>query len=539
MSEISNDTRQRLIKFKSSDQYSKLSPETKSRVDKFVGEGPGLAFKRDSIPFSRPEGVVEALNPVSQVKHGLQNMGALAQREEAALAGAGEEALSGRFKNIPKEFMRGIKGEQTTEFGDLARRRGVGEDASQAIGFGASMVTPTNAALTALTGGTNKLLTPSMVKPITKPISKVPGILARFAANVETKPVKDLRNIMDRIGAGKLFGGGVETPEYVGRELAPRMSKLAKEGVESLDPNALRAIGVPEDVIDDAVRVKSEYGLKKMPSIEEADDFFESVIKQDPFDGEIKPEQFRRSLEGSIANLESGLGKDHSVVKSMRFMLDGLDRSPSSAESIRTGVGKIGRSLTKDEYLGTRRDINRLFTNNKEIDMFVQKLKETLDSDAAQSGITGTKRARDIYRVSREVTKARNFVDKADLLSEKGAQSQLLSAQDPKRVVEKDIIKSLTGTESGEILDLLQGNKILTTSGPEGIGRTKGSGIISSIRDLARRGIRGYEEKVRPVAMRVGEKVGKKTRKLRDVLKRPAAMSERRALINSLKEEDE
>lgn len=526
MSELSPETRQRLINFKSSEAYSKLSPDTRARLDKFVGDGPGLAFKRDSIPFSRPESIADAMNPVSFIKQGFQNLGAVAQREEAAIAGSGEEVLSGRAANAPKEFMRGLKGEQTTEFGDLLRRRGVDDDVASIGGFLASLVTPTNLVLTAATGGSNKLVTPKLAEPVLKPVSKVPGILARFGANVETKPIKNLRNIMDRIGASKLFKGGVERPDYVGRELAPRVSKLAKESVESLEPNALRAIGVPEDVIEDAVKVKKEYGLKKLPTIDEADDFFEQVVNQDPFNGEIVPSQFKAKLGQSIAKLEAGLGKEHPIVKSMRFMLDNLERNPTSSESIRTGVGKIGRNLTKDEYLATRRDINRLFTNNKELDSFVQGLKEALDSDAAQSGITGTKRARDIYRVSREVTKARNFVDKAELLSEKGAQSQLLSAQDPKRVVEKDIIKALTGSESGEILDLLEGNKILSTSGPEGIGRTKGSGIISSLRDFARRGIRGYEEKIRPSLI----KSGKTTTKLRDLIRRPASLAERKAI---------
>jgi len=526
MSELSQDTKQRLIKFKSSEAYSKLNQETRARLDKFAGDGPELAFKRDSIPFSRPEGVMDAINPISGIKRGFQNLGAAAQREEAALAGAGEEVLSGRFKNAPKEFVRGLKGEQTTEFGDVLKRRGVDEDVAAAGGFAASLATPLNLLLTTVTGGSNKLITPKLVEPVAKPLSKVPGILARFGANVETKPIKNLRNIMDRIGASKLFKGGVERTDYVGRELAPRVSALAKESVESLEPNALRAIGVPEDVIEDAVKVKKQYGLKKLPTIDEADDFFEQVVNQDPFNGEIEPSKFKAKLGQSISKLEAGLGKEHPIVKSMRFMLGNLERSPSSAESIHTGAGKIGRNLTKEEYLATRRDINRLFTNNKELDSFIQGLKETLDSDAAQSGITGTKRARDIYRVSREVTKARNFVDKAELLSEKGAQSQLLSAQDPKRVVEKDIIRALTGGDASEILDLLEGNKILSTSGPEGIGRTKGSGIISSFRDLARRGIRGYEEKVRPALV----KTGKKTQKLRDLLRRPAALAERKTI---------
>ena len=126
-----------------------------------------------SVDTSKPSGVIPIdptqliINPLN-----LQNIGGLAQREEAAFAGA-EMNPDQAFK----QFMGGIQGTQTspvdpnrlTEYGDIDRLAGADEGSAAVKGFLRSLTLPSNLATTAMGSATGlgskaaKAIKPSQV----------------------------------------------------------------------------------------------------------------------------------------------------------------------------------------------------------------------------------------------------------------------------------------------------------------------------------------------------------------------------------------
>lgn len=457
----------------------------------------------DSIPFPMGQmklgGATIPSIPGFDIGSTLKTLGALGQREESAIAAPIEAASQGRFKDMLGEALKGAKGDKVTEFGGVLERKGVDPTLSNVLGFGASMFSPINLLATMATGGANKAVTPALGKSV----GKVPGAVMSFGGAFEGKTIKDLRNIVRRIGKSKTFGEGIDSEGFIGRMLAPKVSKLAKESVESLEPKALEAIGVPADEIAHALEMKKKYGINRIPSMDDADDVFENTMKQTPFNKQIKLDNFRLALEDSIANLSSGLGKDSSLVKSLQAILDDTKSVSTASEAIKGGVGESLKSLTKKSYLSTRRNLNQLISgNNPEIDRLVMAVKNALDKDAAYSGMTGVERAKAVYEISRNVNKARNFINKSEMLSEKGIQNQLLSARSPEKVAESKIIAALAGEQNaGSILDQVNANRILTDTSHKGIGKLDNSGNLfgAPIRNAFRSIVRRSEETGIPV----------------------------------------
>ena len=321
------------------------------------------------------------------------------------------------------------------------------------------------------------------------------GKLARRLADVSSKSVKELREI----GPGNVFKPEVEAQDFVGKVLAPRASTKIEKSLQSLDPETLKAVGVKPNVLDDIAKVKTEYGLNELPSRSEADKFFEDVVKQDPFNGTIEPSGFKVEARKAISSLESGLGRENSITKALRGMLDKLESTPSITQAVEsgTGAGPVSNSLSKETYLGTRQQLNGLFNGNPYIDKLVQRVKVALDKDAAVSGITGISRARNIYRVSREADKVRTYLSNPKRLE--AISSKLLSGQDPKNFQVRETLKKLLGSDYDQIAKELTSNRLAQEFSPRGLYSSR-AGIV---RGTARAGLRAYEESVRPTLLKL------------------------------------
>lgn len=588
MANLAPETLDRLRRFQQSEKFNKLMPETQNRFRTFIGDKPEpeLAFKRPTIPFAEPN-----VGIIPDPGRGLQNLSATAQREEAALAGAGEEALSGRFKNIPKEFMRGLKGEQTTQIGDLFRRRGANEDVSSALGFAGSLVTPSNLALTALTGGAGKALTPKL----TKPVSKVPGAIRNFLGGVEGKTIKDLRNIVDRLGVGKVFKGGTERRTFVGKELTPRVQDIVTRNIDNLEPTALKELGLPDELIGEMRNISSPQGMgigdkirhTVKTKLDIAGQKYEKARRSLPKDFKFDVRGLRGRVGGilrdrgvidetgklirpivddppqiqGIYRLWNELSERVRVNRPSRIggllsqegekivgkvMPDGSIRGSGKAGIFGTGEipkdakDEILRSLVKadeldsDQFFRNRLNLQGLLSGEKQFDRLVLQVIDVMDNAAEKSGSSSLKDAVTDYR------NAKGFQDrfgglagKADEKAEKftrktSLEGKLRASQQEERVsLREELSKLIGGKQADEILDLSQANRILTDPGIEGVGKMRNAGWLQTGRNVVRRGIRSYEENISPKLRDLSRRASKS--KLGKLSKYALGLSERKA----------
>jgi len=103
-------------------------------------------------PFTPPRGIFDPT-------FALRNLGALSEREEQAVAGPLRAVGQGRMKDVPSEFMAGIKGEKQTQVGDLLRDAGAPEIAAQIGGLVGSAALPTS------------MIGSKMLKPVDKAVT--------------------------------------------------------------------------------------------------------------------------------------------------------------------------------------------------------------------------------------------------------------------------------------------------------------------------------------------------------------------------------
>src|SRR3990167_3018028 len=241
-------------------------------------------------------------------------------------------------------------------------------------------------------------------------IATAPGRFARQISDISKGDVERTRALTGKHGSKFVFSGAKQQPEFIGKEITPRVVKIEDSAIENMEPGALRRIGVKPEVIDDMKAVKKEFGLAKLPSSKEAEEFFENVIAQADDSFSMIPEGFEKAVKGTVAELSKGLGRENPLVRQFEGMLADLEQSPSPSQAIMQGAGRQKVKLNKETYLGTRRALNSMFTGRDEIDRFVQGAKAALDKDAAAAGITGMGRARAVYRVSKEADKIRAYL---------------------------------------------------------------------------------------------------------------------------------
>lgn len=311
-----------------------------------------------------------------------------------------------------------------------------------------------------------------------KVVSKVPGTVTRFAANIPSKTQKDLRNILKRVGGKRLSEEPLDRPEFIGDVLAPKAESIARQRAVELNPETLKRLKIPKDTIDEALSLSKKFGFKKLPTTKEADDFFEKAIDSASKDSRIHPV----NLQSKISELEGTVDP-----RDLKKVTDALQKESVPGDPF-SGVG----GLRPQSYKKIRAMLNDLSEAGS--NPFFQQIKNAFDDDAAVA-IPKINEAKALFRVSRSLEKAQTFREKPDL--DIMMESVLRRSSDPKNTGTRKLLSDIIGKErADELIDLSQANRILTSPGE--LGRPEGSGIFSSLRGLSRRGIRKFEEKSAP-----------------------------------------
>ena len=244
-------------------------------------------------------------------------------------------------------------------------------------------------------------------------------------------------------GAKKVASIPGKIERAVGSEITPKALEAATGRVRAMEPEALGAIGVKPEDISTVSNLKKEYGFKEFPTKEDANKFFGKVTSQpiNTESGNVVPESFVPKIKETISSLSSGLGKNPRLANELQTILDDISR---------------GKTIDKATYEATRLNLNNMASGNPEIDRFIGPVKEALDFDAAQSGITGIGKARATYQLA-HTPKIENYLSDTKLPIK--IQNLLESAQKPGEVTIKEQLKALLGDKSEGILKDLEKNR--------------------------------------------------------------------------------
>jgi len=308
--------------------------------------------------------------------------------------------------------------------------------------------------------------------------------------------IKSTRALTAEHGPSFVFNKTKAKPEYVGREILPKASKAIKSNIRAMEPSALKEAGVPEKSIKFSQKVKGLTGIKELPTKEAGDEFFQKVVNEIPDDVQIRPDNLKKALQRSIAEVESGAGRDPRIVKPMRDMLRELETQDMDINTVTNRPAVMDKS----KYIATRRNLNSLFGGDEEMNRFIQPLKEAMDKDASlASADTGKSapmgRARTMYRLPRELQKAETYVNKPNF--DEALESELRQASNPEKVSLRETIKGLAGKESDPILKDLEAQRLAKEyyGGGETSGINLGRNTMyEAFKNLARKIPRTYEE---------------------------------------------
>lgn len=337
--------------------------------------------------------------------------------------------------------------------------------------------------------------TPKLLGRLGRTADNVATSVLRRIGGISSGDIKATRELSREFGPEFVFSKTKAKPEYIGREIRPKAESLIKKNVRTMQPDTLRAVGVPEESVKFSQKVKGMTGIKELPTEGEADKFFQKTIESLPDDINIEPTNFRKAAERAIAEIEPGLGKEHSLVKSIRTMINGLDSQVTDINTLQ----RSGKPLTKEAFVATRRDINRLFGGNQEFNRFVQPLKEALDKDASLSAIergvsAPIGRARTMYRLPRELKKAEAYVNKPNF--SEAIESDIKTAARPENVGARESLQKVLGPEADPMMKDIQAQRIAKefyASGGNGPG-VSGRPILDIIKGLLRPLPREYEK---------------------------------------------
>lgn len=295
----------------------------------------------------------------------------------------------------------------------------------------------------------------------------ITSILKRLSGQ-ESSDIKQLRALEGKRGQGFVLNKTKSKPEYVGREISPKASELASSRVRSMEPEAMREIGIGSEDVALSQELKNKFGIGEFPTKSSADEFFETTIRSAPEDIEIIPNNLRDALADPANKIDN---------KSASQLLEGIIRRRRD-----TGLGVLeGQPISKSEFEQIRATLNNLDPNG-EIPG-VQAIKQALDADAS-TVIPELASAKGRFQLSRQVPKAELYLDKTKLNKEMS--SMLNTASESKNVSARESLKRLLG-EGGEFLidDAIAQRLSKELYAPSNLS-TRPVGNVNSILDLIR-----------------------------------------------------
>lgn len=446
----------------------------------------------------RQEGreAIEFVNPWTRPGiGGLQNLAAIMQREESAIAGPildiqQQKPLTEAFKS----FFQGLSGEESAQLGDVFTQAGFSEEDARIYGFASSMMLPTNFIINVMTGGTAKGATTGTFKTGKKFLESVINRLS----GAQRKTFKRLNELVDKYGVKRIFSSDIEDSAYIGNKVTPQVTDVVREKAITFDKPVLKEFFKVEDsLIDDVTKRAKDIGLDHIPSVAEADEMFKFAVMQASDDIAIPVTK----LTNSIDNMITEMG-DIPLARSLDKINKGLKRS-QSVQDLLTGSPA---TITKQQWLQTRMQLNLLRKGDPQITRFVDKAKTVLDDLAEEAGVEGVATAKGAMTIARKMEKPFSKITREALDTE--VLTRLNQAKDIRKGPQRKMMGRMLGEDAtNEMLDLMDANQILTAGE---LAPAAASGLQGAPRQALRKMQRGAAEKVTPVARKAGKSLAGK-----------------------------
>lgn len=298
-------------------------------------------------------------------------------------------------------------------------------------------------------------------------LGPVPGLLNRTKQNFfGIHPEKDPSNIGEfakdyftdprtymYAGAGAM-AGLPKGPNIGGfmksLKRTPFNSMAAEEAVgafkgrlSSMEPEALAHIKLPPKTIGDITSTKTNYGLKNLPSVDEAGTLFSNTMvgaKGRP----IQNTKIMSALNDAISR--------NPKEKSLQTLRDRLSKSSNIDDAMR---GK-GATSDADSVKLAFDEVNKLFGKyGGSMDSELQAVKNAIYDSLEDSGVEGAKKARDIYRVAQGSKKVQSKLSEPSSITEKSMAtliSQLESPNEGIRSASRKILREKIGPKADSII---------------------------------------------------------------------------------------
>ena len=411
----------------------------------------------------------------------IQSMG---QRLQTGLKTAGDVMAGGLNRAVqagPASF-NSITGGPATEFAhgvklEALKRSPVPEYPIGEVGIGGGNLHE------AIAGATdaNQLLSagPFVASGISRGTDKNITSLLKRLSGQEGTDIKQLRALEAKRGQGFVLDKTKSKPEYLGREISPKAAELASSRVRSMEPDAMREIGIGSEDTALAQELKAKFGLKEFPTKSSAEDFFANTIDSVPDDIQINT----ANLERAFSDPANKLDKDtHRLVKDILDRrnfneIGGLDKTPMSKQEFQQVRAMLNNLDPKGEIPG------------------VQAIKQSLDSGLSDI-LPQFAEAKGLFQLSHQVPKAELYLDKTKL--DKEMSGMLNTASEAKNVNARESLSRLLGQEGEGLIDDSVAQRIskemyapsnLSTR-PVGTGKS----ILDFVRIPGRFVQRGYEK---------------------------------------------
>ncbi len=328
----------------------------------------------------------------------------------------------------------------------------------------------------AVTGGLGKGI-PALVKGGDKTLTSI----LRRVGGMGPDEIKNTRGLAREFGPDFVFSKTKAKPAYLEQEIAPKASELASGRVRSMEPDAMREIGIGSEDVQLAQELKSKFGFTEFPTESAAKDYFRQVINSAPKDSRIVPTKTLESLEKIIGRVDAD-----EVAKLRSF----LEVDPNAEQAL-FGTGKRVAELSPADYQNLRAYVNDLTENGK--NSFFQQVKNALDEDAS-AVIPEITRAKGMFQLSQQVPKAEPYLDKVKLTEEIG--NRLNTGSKQERATVRKSLGRLLGPQGETLIKDTTAQSLAKKwyePAKSGSFNPRANMLLEAVRELARPIPRAYE----------------------------------------------
>lgn len=294
----------------------------------------------------------------------------------------------------------------------------------------------------------------------------ITSVLAR-AGGRPTETIKELRSLEKQYGRGFVLSKTKSKPAYLNREITPKATELAQGRVRSMNPEAMREIGISPEDTSTAQRLKDINSIQEFPTKASADEFYSRMFHETPSDVQIPTTSLERAYLQNRDSLSPSLA---SKIESY------TNRTTSS------GLGTLEKApMTKDEYASLRDLLNNVDPKG-EIPA-IQSIKSGLDNDFSVIN-PKINEAKDIFQLANNTPKIEPYLNKTTL--DENIASRLEKASEPKNTIVADSLKRLLGEESTPLIDDARAQRLAKEMYSQSNLSTRPLGNVNNLLDLVK-----------------------------------------------------